>query len=163
MSDETAKFGAMVRQLRESRRIGLRKFAQQVGMSPTYLSKIERGELKPPAEEKVRAIANALERDPDELLALAGRLSSELQDIIQRYPREMASFLRAAAALLELEAERNKLQAYIDSAPKSIIWSNDMKFYAEYARLCSLNRKLGKWYDNRPGQEKGPDYDSHRT
>jgi len=92
-------FGATVRRLREEQRIGLRKFAQLVGMSPTYLSKVERDEFKPPTEEKVRAIAEALGQDPDELLALAGRVSTDLTDIIQRHPREMATFLRAANGL----------------------------------------------------------------
>ncbi len=34
-----------------------------------------------------------------ELLALAGRVASDLTDIIRRYPREMATFLRAANGL----------------------------------------------------------------
>ncbi len=77
-------------------------------MSPTYLSKVERDEFKPPTEEKVRAIAEALGQDPDELLALAGRVSSDLADIIQRHPREMATFLRAANGLSAEEARRLK-------------------------------------------------------
>ena len=99
MSKEDDSFGATVRRLRQARKIGLRKFAPMVGMSPTYLSKVERDEFKPPTEEKVRAIAEALGQDPDELLALAGRVSSGLAEIIQRHPREMATFLRAANGL----------------------------------------------------------------
>jgi transcriptional regulator with XRE-family HTH domain len=106
MSDEGGSFGATVRRLREERRIGLRKFAQSVGMSPTYLSKVERDEFKPPTEEKVRAIATALGQDADELLALAGRVASDLTDIIQRHPREMATFLRAANGLSANEMSR---------------------------------------------------------
>jgi len=99
-------FGVTVRRLREARKIGLRKFAQRVGMSPTYLSKVERGEFKPPIEEKVRAIAKALGQDADELLAQAGRVSSDLTDIIQRHPRQMATFLRAANDLPDEERQR---------------------------------------------------------
>ena len=106
MSDDGDSFGATVRRLREVQRIGLRKFAQMVGMSPTYLSKVERDEFAPPAEDKVRAIADALGQDADELLALAGRLSSELADIIKRHPREMATFLRAANGLSAEEMQR---------------------------------------------------------
>ena len=106
MSDEDGSFGATVRRLREDKKIGLRKFAQMVGMSPTYLSKVERDEFKPPTEEKVRAIAAALGQDPDELLALAGRVSSDLADIIQRHPREMATFLRAANGLSAEEMQQ---------------------------------------------------------
>ena len=99
MSNDDSSFGATVRRLREAKKIGLRKFAKEVGMSPTYLSKVERDEFNPPSEEKIRAIAAALGQDADELLALAGRLSSDLADIIQRHPREMATFLRAANGL----------------------------------------------------------------
>jgi len=92
-------FGGTVRQLREARKIGLRTFARRVGMSPTYLSKIERNDFKPPSEEKIKAIAQALDQDTDELLALAGRVSSDLKDIIQRRPRRIASFLRTVNGL----------------------------------------------------------------
>ena len=49
MSNDDSSFGATVRRLREEKKIGLRKFAQMVGMSPTYLSKVERDEFKPPS------------------------------------------------------------------------------------------------------------------
>ena len=93
------KFGATVRRERERLEIGLREFAKMIGVSPTYLSKVERDEFPPPAADKVRAIAKIIKWDPDELLALAGRVSSDLTDIIKRHPREMATFLRAAKSL----------------------------------------------------------------
>lgn len=111
MNDDCSTFGATVRRLREEKKIGLRKFAAMVGMSPTYLSKVERDEFNPPSEEKIRAIAAALGQDPDELLALAGRVSSDLTGIIQRQPREMATFLRAANGLSAEEMRRLAEQA----------------------------------------------------
>lgn len=95
----------MVRAWREEKEIGLRRFADLVGISPTYLSKIERGEFPPPGEEKIKAIAKELGRDADELLALAGRVSSDLEEIIQQKPREMATFLRAARGLTPKDLE----------------------------------------------------------
>ena len=92
-------FGNKVRNLRIERRISLRKFAAKVGMSPTYLSKVERGDFAPPAENKVIAIAKALEQDPDEFLALAGRFSSDLKDIIQNKPKVIAGLLRKTKGL----------------------------------------------------------------
>lgn len=56
MNNDDGSFGATVLRLREERKIGLRKFAEMVGMSPTYLSKVERDDFNPPSEEKVRAI-----------------------------------------------------------------------------------------------------------
>jgi transcriptional regulator with XRE-family HTH domain len=92
-------FGALVRREREAKEIGLREMAKKIGVSPTYLSKVERDEFPPPAEDKVRKIAEIIGRDADELLALAGRVSSDLTDIIRQRPREMADFLRAAKGL----------------------------------------------------------------
>jgi transcriptional regulator with XRE-family HTH domain len=51
------KFGAFVRREREAKEIGLRGMAKMIGVSPTYLSKVERDEFPPPVEDKVRAIA----------------------------------------------------------------------------------------------------------
>jgi transcriptional regulator with XRE-family HTH domain len=92
-------FGALVRREREAKDIGLREMAKKIGVSPTYLSKVERDEFPPPVEAKVRKIAEIIGRDADELLALAGRVASDLTDIIRQRPREMADFLRAAKGL----------------------------------------------------------------
>ena len=92
-------FGALVRREREAKEIGLREMAKKISVSPTYLSKVEQDEFPPPAEDKVRKIAEIIGRDADELLALAGRVASDLTDIIRQHPREMADFLRAAKGL----------------------------------------------------------------
>lgn len=105
-TEKNLSFGQTIRELREKKEIGLRRFAEQVGMSPTYLSKVERDEFDPPAEEKVRAMAEALDQDPDELLALAGRVSADLPKIIQEKPKEIAAFLRTVKGLSSIEIER---------------------------------------------------------
>jgi transcriptional regulator with XRE-family HTH domain len=99
MSAATEKFGAFIRRERESREIGLREMAKKVGVSPTYMSKVERDEFAPPAEDKVRAIAGILGYDVDDLLARAGRVSSEITDIIKSRPVELAALLRTANGL----------------------------------------------------------------
>ena len=104
-------FGATIRELREERGIGLRQFARMIGVSATYLSKIERGEMPPPAEDRVKEIARLLDQDADELLALAGKVASDLNEIIRNHPREMASFLRTASGLSRQQLERLTKQA----------------------------------------------------
>jgi HTH-type transcriptional regulator, competence development regulator len=94
-------FGEFIRSLRErrlktDRRFSLRQFAAMVGVSPTYLSRIERGDFPPPAEERIVDIANALGESPDRLLALAGKVPSDLSQIILRRPELIADFLRKA-------------------------------------------------------------------
>ena len=92
-------FGEHVRELRERRRskdlsFSLRQVAVRVGIEPTYLSKLERGELAPPSEETARKLAAELGEDPDVLLALAGKVSSDLQAIIRRRPKLFAELIR---------------------------------------------------------------------
>ena len=111
------KFGATIRDLRLAKQISLRKFADQVGISPTYLSKIERDEFPPPGEETVKNFADALGQDPDELLALAGKVSSDLPAIIQQRPRELASFLRTAEGLSPDDMAR--LTKYVEKMKRS--------------------------------------------
>ncbi len=92
-------FGAHVRKAREAkltqdRRYSLRQVAQRIGVEPAYLSKVERGETAPPGEETIRALARELDEDTDVLLALAGKVSSDLKEIILRRPRLFADLLR---------------------------------------------------------------------
>ena len=94
MTSGRERFGAFIRRERETKEIGLREMAKMIGVSATYMSKVERDEFPPPAEDKVRAIAKIIECDVDELLGRAGRVSSDITDIIKRHPREVAALLR---------------------------------------------------------------------
>lgn len=93
------KFGAFIRREREGKEIGLREMAKIIGVSPTYLSKVERDEFPPPAEDKVKAIAKIIGCDTDDLLARAGRVSTDISDIIKRHPIELAALLRTTKGL----------------------------------------------------------------
>jgi HTH-type transcriptional regulator, competence development regulator len=59
------------------------------------LSKAERGLELPPGETTAIALARELQLDPDLLLAMAGKVSSELQTIIRKSPRLFADLIRA--------------------------------------------------------------------
>ena len=87
-------YGELTRRLREEKDYGLREFAKLLGVSATYLSQVERNELPPPAEERVLKTAELLKLDKDELLGLAGRVGSDLEEIILAKPRGMADLLR---------------------------------------------------------------------
>ena len=106
MTDNGLQFGAFVRREREAREIGLREMAKKIGVSPTYLSKVERDEFTPPTEDKVRAIAQIIECDIDELLAMAGRMPSDLADIIKRNPVEVSALLRTTSSMTRDEIAR---------------------------------------------------------
>jgi transcriptional regulator with XRE-family HTH domain len=92
-------FGAYVRERREKLRAkdgrySLRQVAERVGIAPTYLSKIECELLDPPAEDKIRGLARELDEDPDVLLAMAGKVSRDLQDVIRKRPQLFSELIR---------------------------------------------------------------------
>src|SRR5690349_117010 len=111
MTSGRGKFGAFMRREREIREIGLREMARMIAVSPTYLSKVERDEFPPPAEDKVKAIAKIIEWDADDLLARAGRVSSDVSDIIKRRPVELAAMLRAVQKVWNAERTRDPQKA----------------------------------------------------
>ena len=50
--------------------------------------------MAPPSEVKIIALADYLDEDPDVLLAMAGKVSSDLQDIIRKRPKLFADLIR---------------------------------------------------------------------
>ncbi len=92
-------FGSYIRQLRQqrnqvNRRYSIRKTAQRIGVEPAYLSKIERGDAPPPSEDAIRRLAADLGEDADLLLALAGKISSDVREIIVQRPLLFAELIR---------------------------------------------------------------------
>ena len=92
-------FGRYVRQQRMARLhkdpdYSLRRVALAVGLEPSFLSKIERGVVPPPSEPKIKAIAKILDEDPDILLAMAGKISTDLHDAIRTRPKLLAELIR---------------------------------------------------------------------
>jgi len=93
------KFGDYIRDRREAkqredRAFSIRKVASRVGVEPSYLSKVERGQTPPPSEAKIRLLAAELGEDPDVLLALGGKVSQDLHDAIRKRPALFAQLIR---------------------------------------------------------------------
>jgi transcriptional regulator with XRE-family HTH domain len=91
-------FGEHIRQWREERGVGLRRFAKAIGVSPTFVSKMERGTGPLPGEETIRKMAAFFGKNPDELLAMADKVAANVSAIIIKEPA-YARFLRAHAHL----------------------------------------------------------------
>lgn len=92
-------FGEYIRRARvaiqaQNPAFSLRQVAARIEIEPAYLSKIERGVFAPPSEDVIIKLANELGEDPDVLLAMAGKLSSDLQQIILARPKVFAELLR---------------------------------------------------------------------
>jgi HTH-type transcriptional regulator, competence development regulator len=116
MNPRKKSFGQMLRETRLAKGFTLRRFAEDVGISPTYLSQVEQDNVDPPTAERVTKMAELLDANADEWIALAGRLPEDLPGIIQKQPTAMPELLREASGLTpqqlsELVERARKLNA----------------------------------------------------
>jgi len=97
-------FGENIRKLREQRMgsdqtFSLRQVAVRCGVTPAYLSRVERGEVAPPGEETLLKLAHELGEDPDVMLAQAGKISADLRSAILGRPQLFAELIRAIKSM----------------------------------------------------------------
>ena len=91
--------GTYIREKREAFRekdssYSLRQVAKRINIEPSYLSKIERGTQTYLSETKIIALARELNEDPDLLLALSGKISTDVQEIIRKRPQLISQLIR---------------------------------------------------------------------
>jgi transcriptional regulator with XRE-family HTH domain len=91
--------GEYLRQAREALRAtdgrySLRQVAERIGIEPSFLSKVERDVGSPPSEDTLARLAADLDIDRDVLLALAGKVSSDLLEAIRRRPQLFGELIR---------------------------------------------------------------------
>jgi transcriptional regulator with XRE-family HTH domain len=101
MAGKHKPFGQWLREKRVAKGFSLRKFAEEVGVSPTYLSHVEQGEADPPTAERVKKMASLLDENADEMIALAGRVPEDLPEIIQSHPSRIPELLREMDGLTD--------------------------------------------------------------
>lgn len=101
-------FGQALRELRRSKDITQRGLAEKVGVDFSYISKIENDRLPPPAADTIVKICSAMEAPPDTLLALSGKIPSELRNSIGSSPGAM-QFVRSAQSMGLTEEEWKEL------------------------------------------------------
>ncbi len=107
-------FGQRIRELREERKrtdpaFSLRRFAQALGVSATFISKMETGQFDPPSAENIKKMAELLGVDAYELLQLAGKPDPQLLETVTHQPRAVADFLRTVGETGATEEEIRKL------------------------------------------------------
>jgi len=98
-------FGERLRQLRQAKGLTQRELAERVatllreedrrGFDFTYLSKIENDRMRPPSAAAIRQLAAVLNADGDDLLALAGKVPTDLGDMLKESPAARAYFRSA--------------------------------------------------------------------
>ena len=96
------RFGGLLREKRLAKGLTLRKFAEQLGVSPTYVSGVENGTLPPPTFDRIEAISRLLEVPVDELMEHAGRWD----DMAKQKVEERPEFVRLFRAVKDLSPEQ---------------------------------------------------------
>lgn len=82
-------FGETIRELRLAQNLGLRETASKVGISPAYLSRIERGKEGPPRPDVIKELAKVLAADPDVLFRLSSSTDPEVVLYLHNQPTVM--------------------------------------------------------------------------
>ena len=107
----------------------LRELARRLDLSPAYLSKIERGQFNPPSEKNIVKIAEIIGLNRDELLWLAGKMASDVKQVIQDNPGPMTHVVRSVALRqgsepdewpkeMEHDAELREAIQAVENSPK---------------------------------------------
>jgi transcriptional regulator with XRE-family HTH domain len=112
MAEKKQSFGAYLREKRVAKEYSLRRFAEMLGVSPTYLSHVEQDKVDSPITAKLaKRAAELLGENPDEMVAMAGRVPEDLPKIIQSQPEAMPALLRAVKGLTPEQIRKLQEQA----------------------------------------------------
>jgi transcriptional regulator with XRE-family HTH domain len=87
------EFGEILRDLRTKQGLGIKRLAPELGVTYSYLSKLENNELNP-SEEFVNRVASYFSYDNSRLLLAAGKVPSDVLRILRENPDEAVEFLR---------------------------------------------------------------------
>ncbi|MCC6177463.1 MAG: helix-turn-helix domain-containing protein [Chloroflexi bacterium] len=88
-------FGAVLRDRRRAAGLTQRDLAERSSLDFSYISKLENNRLPPPAADTVVVLSSILGVPPEELLALTGKIPSEVQATVSTSPSAQ-KFLREA-------------------------------------------------------------------
>lgn len=97
-------FGERIRELRKTKNLSQRGLADKVGVSFTYISKIENEKLDfgdYPSEELIRKLAKSLGADADELLLLAEKIPKQIKKRVMERPDAFRKFAQLDDAALD--------------------------------------------------------------
>jgi transcriptional regulator with XRE-family HTH domain len=91
--DRLVGFGELLRELRTTAGVGIKRLGPELGVTYSYVSKLENNEVNP-SEELVGRIADYFHYDRDRLLIAAGKVPPEILRILQEHPEDAIDFLR---------------------------------------------------------------------
>ncbi|MBA7652493.1 hypothetical protein ES703_60327 [subsurface metagenome] len=86
-------FGYLLRKLRRSQGIGIKKLAPALDLDYTYLSRIENDKVIP-SEEVIDRVSAYFNYDKDELMLLANKIPEDIRLILRENHQEALHYLR---------------------------------------------------------------------
>jgi len=127
-------FGQRLRELRKTKGLTQRELAERVGLSFTYLSKIENGAMQPPRGKTIANLAKALDTDADELFGLAKKVPSQFLEHINPSVIKLICALRdgeeqPVSGLMRLYQRMVELESELVHARKEQEENDHMEFF----------------------------------
>jgi transcriptional regulator with XRE-family HTH domain len=89
------RFGERIRELRKAKNLSQRALGDLVGVSFTYISKVENEKLDfgdYPSEDLIRKLAKALEADEGDLFLLAEKIPEDIRKRVMERPDAFRKF-----------------------------------------------------------------------
>ncbi len=86
-------FGSKLRRLRLDSGASIKTLAPELGVTYTYLSKLENNEARP-SEDLVGRISSYFKCNDSELFLAAGRVPPDVLEILRTHPQDAVQFLR---------------------------------------------------------------------
>jgi transcriptional regulator with XRE-family HTH domain len=93
MKKKKTAFGRLLRNLRHESGVSIKRLAPELGVTYSYISKLEHGATSP-SKEVVYKTAKYFSADPNRLLLAAGRVPPEVLRILQEHPDDALKFLK---------------------------------------------------------------------
>lgn len=121
MSKKYLNFGDFITQKREEKQITLREMAKKLGITPPYLSDVEKDRRNPFDLEKLEILANILmlsEEDKTTMLDLAGKKRNEVAPDLPEYIMERDYVSAALRTARDLDAGEEEWLEFVKELKK---------------------------------------------
>jgi transcriptional regulator with XRE-family HTH domain len=89
----TMEFGQLLKRLRSNKGVGIKTLAPDLGVTYSYISKLESGDAGP-SEEFVARVSEYFHYDSNELLLAAGKVPADVLEILRSHPQDAVNVLR---------------------------------------------------------------------
>ncbi len=151
-------FGQRLREIRKAKGMTQRELADKVGVSFTYLSKIENGAMQPPRGKTITDLATALDTDADELFGLAKKVPAQFLEHINPEVIKLIRALREGEetplhGMLKLYQRVGELESQVRSTHSDQTERENLEFFRTLVvnsqdSILVLNKEMELLYES---------------